>query len=696
MSVLELSTTINYEFIDDNFDECRGIVLPGGTRSSKTICIIQWLILYCRRNNYKHIVICRDTLKNLKRTTLKDFVDLCHGYGDYVAHAPNMTLNKAELIAIIGTCTIEFIGLIDDPMRVYGLKSDIFYINEVISTYQSTFNQLNQRNSEGWFLDCNPSEPNSWVYKLEQRDNVRFFRTTYQDNPFLKDDTIKEIEAYEPTPHNIEQGTADERMWSIYGKGLIFKGKEIIYPNWDTYEEDPKEFDQVLFGLDWGINHALAATKLIISGRNLYVREVIYKRGLDNLDEIGRMLLTQPEIVEGSTYVVCDNTEHRSMSSLIAMNIPCIAVKKPPGSVLDGIRMVSQYNIFVHSDSHNIQNEMNNYKWKIDTKTDSVLDIPVKLYDDACFVGDTMITTIDGQKRIEDITTNDKVLTSNGWKNVLNRWDNGVKKVNKYCLQFDMQLVSLKCTEDHKVKTDKGWIEISKLEQGMTVYLTKCLTEKSINYIRGLDTSRGMTNVCTGMSGSIITDIEEKDITSTTETRTRTTTGLRILKRLKRPNIYLSTQNKRSRIIQNSSRSFGSWELRLQRNGMEPQKVSSGIDNTQRKTILDHLTYQNETAINAKSSISPKHTTIDSAETTANHNSEETAELITSKENAQSAQTNSRSTSIEKQKLVHVNVEVCSGARVYDIHVEGIHEYFANGLLVHNCDSIRYPLYTFM
>ena len=172
-------------------------------------------------------------------------------------------------------------------------------------------------------------------------------------------------------------------MWSIYGKGLVFKGKEIIYPNWDTYEEDPKEFDQVLFGLDWGINHALAATKIIISGRNLYVREVIYERGLDDLDEIGRMLLTQPEIVEGSTYVVCDNTEHRSMATLVGMNIPCIAVKKPPGSVLDGIRMVSQYNILVHEDSHNIQNEMNNYKWKVDTKTDSVLDIPVKLHDDA-------------------------------------------------------------------------------------------------------------------------------------------------------------------------------------------------------------------------------------------------------------------------------------------------------------------------
>ena len=297
------------------------------------------------------------------------------------AHAPQMTINNADLIATINTCTIEFIGLIDDPMRVYGLKSDIFYINEAISTYQSTFNQLNQRCNEGWFLDCNPSEPNSWVYRLEQREDVKFFRSTYVDNPFLNDKIIKTIESYEPTKLNIEQGTADERMWSIYGQGLVFKGKEIIYPDWDTYDEPITEYDNVFFGLDWGTNHPLACVKVFINGRDLYLEEVIYQSNMDDLNDIADVIIRQPEIA--NTYLVCDNTESRSMHTLISRGIPCHAVKKPPGSVLDGIRKVKQFRIHVHVDSINIQNELNNYKWKVDTKTDTILDVPIKTSDDA-------------------------------------------------------------------------------------------------------------------------------------------------------------------------------------------------------------------------------------------------------------------------------------------------------------------------
>jgi len=382
MSVQDIEVTVNFEFIEDNFDSCRFIVLPGGTRSGKTIAVIQWIIYYCLTNTGKEVVICRDTLTNLKRTTLKDFQALCYGLDDYGAMAPNMKLNKADLIANINGNTITFIGLLDDPMRVYGLKSDIFYINEAIATYKHTFLQLNQRCEEGGILDCNPSAPNSWVYKLEQRPDAKFFRTTYLDNPFLNEEIVKEIKAYEPTDENIENGTADERMWSIYGKGLVFKGKEIIYPEWDTYEDEPEGYDHVFFGLDWGINHPLAVTKVIVNGRDLYVKEVIYASNMDDLEEIARIINLEPEIANGETYVVCDNTEGRSLNSLVSAGIPAFAVKKPPGSVLDGIRKVLQYRIHVHIHSTNLQDELNNYKWKVDTKTDTILDVPVKLNDD--------------------------------------------------------------------------------------------------------------------------------------------------------------------------------------------------------------------------------------------------------------------------------------------------------------------------
>lgn len=384
MANLDISVTSNYEFIEDNIYDNRGVVLVGGTRSSKTISAIQWIIVYCLKNTGKEIVICRDTLVNLKRTTLKDFIALCYGLGDFPPLAPHVKINKSDNTAILNGNNISFIGLIDDPMRVYGLRNDLFYINEAVSTYVHTFRQLNQRCEDGFILDCNPSAPDSWVYKLEQRDDVKVYRSTYEDNPFLPDSIVKEIKAYEPTPENIEAGTADERMWSIYGKGLVFKGKEIIFQKWSTYvDEDLDGYDNVFYGVDWGINHPLACTRVTVNGNNLYLREVVYESNIMDL-EVGLVpqLKADMELIGEETYVVCDSAEKKSTHVLVKNNIAAFNAKKPAGSVLTGIRKMQKFNIFIHKDSVNLQKEANNYKWKVDSKTDVVLDVPVKEWDD--------------------------------------------------------------------------------------------------------------------------------------------------------------------------------------------------------------------------------------------------------------------------------------------------------------------------
>ena len=381
-----IDATTNYRAIHNAYvSNQRGIVLPGGTRSTKTISALQWIILYCYSHTGKDIAICRDTMSNLRRTIIKDFEALCYGYGDY-EHAmhPNLHINKSDYTCTINGNHIAFFGVKDDPMRVYGLKTDIFFINEAISTYKNTFDQLEQRCSEFWILDCNPSEPNSWVYELNQRPDVDTFRSTYKDNPFLPKSIINKIESYEPTKENIENGTADERKWSIYGKGLVHKGKEIIYPNWETYKDEPLGYDYCFYGLDWGFNHPLACTKSIIEGNNLYVKEVIYASEIEFKDVI-EILKREPLLAKMETYIVCDSAEPRSIKTLQGAGLPAMAVRKNTigGSVLDGIRKIQNMKIHIHEDSINIQREANNYKFKLDPKTDTVIDVPVKEFDDA-------------------------------------------------------------------------------------------------------------------------------------------------------------------------------------------------------------------------------------------------------------------------------------------------------------------------
>jgi len=70
---------------------------------------------------------------------------------------------------------------------------------------------------------------------------------------------------------------------------------------------------------------------------------------------------------------------HQNLEVLAAMK-----TKKGSGSILDGIRKVNQYNIHVHKDSQNIKNEFNNYKFKIDERTETILDVPVDKHNHAC------------------------------------------------------------------------------------------------------------------------------------------------------------------------------------------------------------------------------------------------------------------------------------------------------------------------
>src|SRR5690606_404957 len=82
-----------------------------------------------------------------------------------------------------------------------------------------------------------------------------------------------------------------------------------------------------------------------------------------------------------------------------------------------------------------------------------------------------------GQKPIKDIKAGEYVLTSEGYKPVVKKWNNGTKQIKEYRMQCGTLFVSLKCTEDHLIKTDKGWKPIKDLKPGMSLFLTKSLTE---------------------------------------------------------------------------------------------------------------------------------------------------------------------------------------------------------------------------
>jgi len=74
-----------------------------------------------------------------------------------------------------------------------------------------------------------------------------------------------------------------------------------------------------------------------------------------------------------------------------------------------------------------------------------------------CIAGDSEVITPEGKKLIKDVIPGDKVLAETGYVNVVKRYNQGKKKVFKITTATGKVL---KCTLDHKIRTDVGMMSL--------------------------------------------------------------------------------------------------------------------------------------------------------------------------------------------------------------------------------------------
>lgn len=283
--------------------------------------------------------------------------------------------------------TLEFSGL-DDPQKVHGVASDIVWINEAIEAEKATVQQLLQRLEGKAIFDYNPSEEEHWVYELEKRDDCVKIHSTYKDNPFLPDTVVKEIEAYEDTPFNRQQGTVSEYHWQVYGLGLPAKREGLIFPEFEIIKEWPEECRLLGHGLDFGFYPDPAAFGRVglLNGR-LVLDELFYETGLNNIIASGREDVPSIEgkfRKLGITHrdeIQADSAGKSNINELCTAGYNVVGVKKYPGSVNDGIELMQKYMPFyVTERSVNTISELKNYTRKKDKVSGKFLSDPIDSY----------------------------------------------------------------------------------------------------------------------------------------------------------------------------------------------------------------------------------------------------------------------------------------------------------------------------
>jgi phage terminase large subunit len=209
---------------------------------------------------------------------------------------------------------------------------------------------------------------------------------------------------YEPTPENIEAGTANEYRWKVYGLGELSRLEGLIFPNyevsaqWPTYNVQWKGY-----GLDFGYtNDPTALVEARLHFGKLYVRQWIFQRGLTNSDIVLKM---NDLGIDKSTYIVADSAEPKSIEEIGRKGYLIKGVVKGKDSVMHGIDILKRFPIVVHNESKDLINEFNSYTWLVD-RDGKALNKPIDKFNH----GIDGLRYIGLDKYVEPINTNYEAL----------------------------------------------------------------------------------------------------------------------------------------------------------------------------------------------------------------------------------------------------------------------------------------------
>ena len=625
-------------------------IVQGGTSAGKTYSILPVLISYAATHPNKLISVVSESMPHLKRGAMKDFEEIMRLTGRWVEGSFNKQDSK---YTFQNGSKIEFFSA-DQPDRLRGARRDALFINEANNVKWDAYLQLIVRTNDFAYVDFNPVAE-FWAHtELEPEDDSEMVILTYHGNEGLPKSIVKELEKQEK-----KKGTSD--YWTnwvnVYIYGQVGKLSGAVYENWEVVKELPKDAKLLGYGLDWGYsNDPTALIAAYKHNSRVIWKEIIYETELTNADLAKKM----KELgVSKYKTIWADSSEPKSIEDLRRYGFFVKPTKKGADSIMKGIDLVqSQPTMGVTSDSTNLIKEFRNYIWEKDKEGNKV-NKPIDKYNH-CFIGSTPIETINGTIPISDIEEGDYVITPQGAREVLLKWNNGEKQVATYSMQFGIFSLSLSCTNDHKIKTEKeGWKEISKLRKGDKVYLHKSLMEKHITSTMENAITRKVVKGCTELFGNTITEKFQKATTFITLMEILATTTSKTLISLMSLYTFAMRVRKGIKRTLNGLRSFILEELKLLKHGISQKRGENGIESTVKKSTqkesIEHL--------NVKS-----------------------AERNTKQDTLESA-----NTAMLIARLRHLDVEEKPNQEVFDLTVDSEHCYYANGVLVHNCmDSLRY------
>ena len=326
--------------------------IRGGTAAGKTICILLILIDYAIKNKGREISIVSESIPHLRRGALKDLILILKGLNRFDESKFNRSLLK---YTFSNGSFIEFFST-DMPNRLRGARRTDLYINECNNISFDNANELFVRTKDNIWLDWNPTS-SFWFEKELQKDkDVELLTLTYKDNESLDPNIVKEIEKGKEKAKTSEYW---RNWWMVYGMGLVGSLSNACITDWKEIDSIPEEAELLCGGLDFGYSVDPSAYIRLYKYNQSYIfDEVLYRKGMTNRD-ISNFLKNE----NVKERIVADSSEPKSINEIQSYGFTISGVKKFPNSVVYGINLMNQNEIYVTKRSLNL------YGPKIKTET---------------------------------------------------------------------------------------------------------------------------------------------------------------------------------------------------------------------------------------------------------------------------------------------------------------------------------------
>lgn len=684
------------------FQPARYKVFYGGRGSGKSWAYAQALILMAMQKPLR-VLCARELQVSIADSVHKLLADTI----DRMGLSSRFEITRQAIRSVTGT---EFIfkGLRHNATEIKSLEGvDYCWVEEGQSVSKESWDLLiptiRKQGSEIW-ISFNPGRPDDETYKrfvLDPPDDAIVVKVGYQDNPWFPDTLRREMEyCRRVSPDDFRHIWDGEP--SVLTEAQVFKGRYVVEPF-----ETP-EGARFFFGADWGFAaDPSTLVRCFIKGDRLYIDYEAYGVGVE-LDETPQLF----DSVPGSRKwpIKADSARPETISYMKRQGYNISAAKKWPGSVEDGLAYLKSFEkIIVHPRCRHTAEEFQLYSYKVDKNNGDILPVLVDAWNH-CIAEGTLISTERGQIPVEDVTAQDKVLTRDGYKQVKFC---GVTDTYRYCIELSLCGHSLLCTPDHKVfVVGKGFIEAGKIKQGdllcvqcgllnlNTGDLSGGVTQKPSGDVTGfiINACKKMGSLfgCIGMFGSKQTVQFLRGMLSITKMGTRKIMRLITLSAYRQRSIAGSTLLRGKGMRSNAS-TLTKLDI-SQRHGTRLKKVEQSIVRLA-GWLIKILSRRKSFASNAENRSCQRHLGIGTyfVQTLANQLGGGNSTLTRLNAFANGAERNSCITNSKYQTLAAVPVRTISCGkiveRVYDISVDGKHEFFANGILVHNClDALRYSL----